>query len=205
MVNAGSKSVLLWRFTSGGVLILQYIPEVFGPGGPNTSKCLDSMGVYLLQRGSKYFSTSLKYLDPGVQILRSIWTGEPFGGGPFFSWQPHEFREALSGCDKDMTTGKLFMQYNVGDTLNWHFVARDTDKGRLLLFVQRSCRWRQEKEEAALCYKCEKVLNSIDSLSAKIESLKADVRAKGSSLQIARMCNVHVMHKVYYSHVTHTT
>ena len=36
---------------------------------------------------------------------------------------------------------------------------------------------------AVLCYKCEKVVNSIDSLSAKIESLKADVRAKGSSLQ----------------------
>ena len=36
---------------------------------------------------------------------------------------------------------------------------------------------------AVLCYKCEKVLNSIDSLSAKIESLKADVRARGSSLQ----------------------
>ena len=34
-----------------------------------------------------------------------------------------------------------------------------------------------------LCYKCEKVVNSIDSLSAKIESLKADVRAKESSLQ----------------------
>ena len=36
---------------------------------------------------------------------------------------PHKFHGALSGCDKDMTTGKPFMQYNVGDMLSWHFVA----------------------------------------------------------------------------------
>ena len=53
MVNAGSK--YYFEDLLQGVLILQYIPEVLGPGGPNTSKCLDPMGVYLLQRGSKYF------------------------------------------------------------------------------------------------------------------------------------------------------
>ena len=74
MVNAGSKYYFEDLLHAGGVLILQYIPEVFGPGGPNTSKCLDPMGVYLLQRGSKYFSTSLKYLDPE----------EPFRGGFIF-------------------------------------------------------------------------------------------------------------------------
>ena len=43
---------------SEGVQILQYYPEVFGPGGPKTSK----------------------FLDRGSIFSRSIWTG-----GPFFS------------------------------------------------------------------------------------------------------------------------
>ena len=54
-------------------------------------------GVYLLQRGSKFFSTSLKYLDPGVQILRSIWTGgNLFGGVHFF--RNRSTSEALALC-----------------------------------------------------------------------------------------------------------
>ena len=54
---------------------------------------------------------------------------------------------------------------------------------------------------AVLCCKCEKILNSIDSLSVKIESLTLWGRNS------ARMRNVHVMRNVYYrlTHVTHTT
>ena len=43
------------------------------------------MGVHLLQGGSRYFIQTLKYLDQGVQILRSIWTGgNDLGGSIFF-------------------------------------------------------------------------------------------------------------------------
>ena len=58
--------------------------EVFGPGGPIT---LDPMGVHSFQRGSKYFGTNLKYLDQGIQLLQSSWTGGggTISGGPFFS------------------------------------------------------------------------------------------------------------------------
>ena len=98
---------------------------------------------------------------------------------------PHEFRGALSGCDKDMTTGKPFMQYNVGDTLGWHFVAEirtmaacrclcrdrvvDAKEKRLhgagcttakavlreVLCVPLEALVETRKVTAVLCYKCE--------------------------------------------------
>ena len=54
---------------SEGVQILQYYPEVFGPGGPKTSKYLDRESIF----------------------SRSILTGGPFlGGSIFFVTDPSE-------------------------------------------------------------------------------------------------------------------
>ena len=41
---------------------------------------------------------------------------------------------------------------------------------------------------AMLCYSCERTLNNIDSLVAKAETLKADVRKKGAALQRVTVC-----------------
>ena len=41
-------------------------------------------------------------------------------------------------------------------------------------------------QSAVLCYSCEKILNNIQSLTAKVETLRADVRGKVSALQILK-------------------
>ena len=41
---------------------------------------------------------------------------------------------------------------------------------------------------ALLCYSCEKTLNSINSISKKLENMKADVRTKGSALHKVQQC-----------------
>ena len=41
-------------------------------------------------------------------------------------------------------------------------------------------------QSAVLCYSCEKILNNIQSLTAKVETLRADVRGKVSALQSVR-------------------
>ena len=41
---------------------------------------------------------------------------------------------------------------------------------------------------ALLCCSCEKTLNSINSISKKLENMKADVRAKGSALRKVQQC-----------------
>jgi len=42
---------------------------------------------------------------------------------------------------------------------------------------------------AVLCYGCERTLNNIHSLAAKVETLKAGVREKVSALQIVTLCS----------------